>query len=102
MRIDESGLNRFIEALVAGQRGGCAAILDHYLKKQTPILEIYEHLFQPALYRIGDLWEANRISVASEHMATAIVELQTLQTAYETSLATAARVLQPTLLDFLK
>ena len=35
-------------------------------------------------------------------MATAIVELQTLQTAYETSLATAARVLQPTLLDFLK
>ena len=35
-------------------------------------------------------------------MATAIVELQTLQTAYETSLATAARVLQPTLLDFLR
>ena len=35
-------------------------------------------------------------------MATAIVELQSLQTAYETSLATAARVLQPTLLDFLR
>lgn len=74
MKIDELGLNRFIEALVAGQRGGCAAMLGHYLKRKTPILDIYQHLFQPALYRIGELWEKNRISVANEHMATAIVE----------------------------
>ena len=74
MRIDELGLDRFIEALVAGQRGGCAAMLDHYLKRKTTILDIYQLLFQPALYRIGELWEDNRISVATEHMATAIVE----------------------------
>jgi flagellin-like hook-associated protein FlgL len=35
-------------------------------------------------------------------MATAIVELQQLQSAYETTLATAARILQPSLINFLK
>jgi flagellar hook-associated protein 3 FlgL len=35
-------------------------------------------------------------------MAQAIVELQVQQTAYETSLATAARILQRSLMDFLK
>ncbi|MDY6986465.1 MAG: flagellar hook-associated protein FlgL [Thermodesulfobacteriota bacterium] len=35
-------------------------------------------------------------------IATAIIELQAQQTAYETSLATAARVLQSSLIDFLR
>ena len=35
-------------------------------------------------------------------MAQAIIELQIQETAYETSLATAARILQPTLMDFLR
>jgi flagellar hook-associated protein 3 FlgL len=35
-------------------------------------------------------------------MAQAIVELQIQQTAYETSLATAARILQRSLMDFLR
>lgn len=74
MRIDELGLNRFCEALMAGQRGRCAAMLDHYISRRTPVLDLYEQLFQPALYRIGELWETNQISVATEHMATAIVE----------------------------
>jgi methylmalonyl-CoA mutase cobalamin-binding domain/chain len=74
MRIDELGLNRFIEGLVAGQGGRCAAMLDHYLSRQTPIIDLYEHLFQPALYRIGELWKEDQISVATEHMATAIIE----------------------------
>jgi MerR family transcriptional regulator, light-induced transcriptional regulator len=74
MRIDELGLNRFVEGLVAGQQGRCAAMLDHYLSRQTPIIDIYQYLFQPALYRIGELWEQGQISVATEHMATAIIE----------------------------
>mgnify|MGYP003572818665 CR=1 FL=1 len=35
-------------------------------------------------------------------MATAIVELQKFETDYQTTLATAARVLQPSLIDFLR
>jgi methanogenic corrinoid protein MtbC1 len=74
MRIDELGLNRFVEGLVAGQQGRCAAMLDHYLSRQTPVIDLYQHLFHPALYRIGELWEQGQISVATEHMATAIIE----------------------------
>ncbi len=31
-------------------------------------------IIEPALKRVGELWEANRISVAEEHMATAVVQ----------------------------
>lgn len=35
-------------------------------------------------------------------MATAIMELQSMQAAYETTLATAAKIIQPSLVDFLR
>lgn len=41
-------------------------------------------------------------SIEDVDMAQAIIELQIQETAYETSLATAARILQPTLMDFLQ
>jgi len=39
----------------------------------NPIV-LYQRLYQPTLYQVGELWAANQLSVASEHMATAIVE----------------------------
>jgi methanogenic corrinoid protein MtbC1 len=35
---------------------------------------LYVQVFQRAMYRVGELWEHQRISVAVEHLATAIVE----------------------------
>ena len=35
---------------------------------------LYEEIIQPALREVGDLWYANRISVADEHLATATAE----------------------------
>ena len=35
---------------------------------------IYMDVFQEALYEIGRLWEANQITVADEHMGTAITQ----------------------------
>ena len=46
--------------------------------------------------------EEMRSKLADADMAQAIVELQSLETAYETTLATAARILQPSLIQFLK
>lgn len=37
-------------------------------------VEMATHLFQPALYAIGQKWERNEITVAQEHLATAIVQ----------------------------
>lgn len=36
--------------------------------------QLYSELLTPAMYRIGELWEQNEISVAEEHLATAICD----------------------------
>jgi methanogenic corrinoid protein MtbC1 len=38
------------------------------------IYRLYVNLFQQAMYEVGELWEMNRISVATEHLATSITE----------------------------
>jgi MerR family transcriptional regulator, light-induced transcriptional regulator len=64
----------FLDALIAGDRYTCTRITDLEMEKATPVLSLYADLYQPALYRIGELWSANRVSVATEHMATSITE----------------------------
>ncbi len=39
-----------------------------------PRLYLYEDIITPAMYYIGELWENNEISVADEHLATAICD----------------------------
>ncbi|MBN8192210.1 cobalamin-dependent protein [Bacillus sp. NTK074B] len=34
----------------------------------------YEKVIKPSMYRIGDLWEKNQITVADEHLATATLK----------------------------
>jgi MerR family transcriptional regulator, light-induced transcriptional regulator len=41
---------------------------------QPGYVQIATHLFQPALYAIGQKWERNEITVAQEHLATAIAQ----------------------------
>ena len=73
--IDIKIYRQFLEALLAGNKAECHAITANLLQNpQIPIKEIYTDLFQQAMYEVGSLWEKNRISVATEHMATAIVE----------------------------
>jgi methanogenic corrinoid protein MtbC1 len=36
--------------------------------------ELYMDVFQPAMYEVGRRWEANRLTVAQEHIATAITQ----------------------------
>ncbi len=72
--VTESIYREFLAALLAGDRRRCAATVDAQIQRRPGIRDLYEGLFQRALYEVGDLWEANRISVATEHMATAITE----------------------------
>ncbi len=66
--------NDFLAALLAGNHHHCAALTQQALTAGAPILDLYQQLFQRALYRVGELWECNQISVATEHLATSIVE----------------------------
>ena len=60
--------------LLNGDRAGCMVIVKKLLAAKIEIKDLYVNLFQRSLYEIGSLWETNKISVAIEHLSTAITE----------------------------
>jgi methanogenic corrinoid protein MtbC1 len=62
----------FESALLAGDRRGAQAILKRVLEEGRGLVAAELHLIQPALYGIGLKWQNNQVSVAQEHLATAI------------------------------
>lgn len=64
----------FEQALLAGDRAAASAIFVRCLEEGRGLVEAEMHLIQPALYRIGRRWQNNEISVAQEHLATAIAQ----------------------------
>ncbi|NCC28915.1 MAG: hypothetical protein EOM22_12435 [Gammaproteobacteria bacterium] len=67
-------LERYLQALIAGDSTSCAHLVDKALAAGIPVPGVYEGLMKPALYRIGELWARNQVSVACEHLATTITE----------------------------
>lgn len=64
----------FTQNILAGHKEECQVTTRKLLDSGAPIFEIYEGLYKESLYEVGRLWESNKISVASEHLATALVE----------------------------
>lgn len=65
----------FLEALLAGNRKEASCIVhDEVHQKGMGVQELYETIIRKALYDIGEMWERGEISVATEHLASAIVE----------------------------
>jgi methanogenic corrinoid protein MtbC1 len=72
--ITEEKYKNYLQHLLDGQKADCKRIVSTILDTDIEIKELYERLFQRSLYRVGELWEQNRISVAVEHLATSITE----------------------------
>lgn len=72
--ITERHYSTYFDALLTGDQRHCAEIVSHLLAENIDIKLLYSHLFQRSLYEIGELWETNKISVATEHLATSITE----------------------------
>lgn len=70
----EQKYNQYFRSLLEGNKVICSKVLNDLIAEDKQIKEIYEDLFRRSLYRVGELWELNKISVATEHMATAITE----------------------------
>jgi len=66
--------SKYLDALLNGDRKFCEETVHRLLEGNTPIPDIYTNLFRKSLYEVGELWERNRITVAHEHLATAITE----------------------------
>lgn len=64
----------FEAALLAGKQPEALAVMHRCMDNGHTLVEVGLHVIQPALYEIGEKWQANRISVAQEHMATAMVQ----------------------------
>ncbi len=64
----------FLENLLQGNRKNCSEIAKQYLEQNHSYPELYEDVIRVSLYEVGRLWEINKISVATEHLATAISE----------------------------
>jgi methanogenic corrinoid protein MtbC1 len=72
--ITEQLYQHYLDLLLQGERIACGRIVQDLLDREIEIKTLYMDLFQRSLYTVGDLWEANKISVAREHLATAITE----------------------------
>jgi len=64
----------FLQALLVGDRHAAKTVALEVLANGFSLLDLYVEVFQQSLYEIGRLWESNLISVAQEHVATAITQ----------------------------
>ncbi len=64
--------DRFLEALRRGEPKAAEAAADEALDCGVDVAGVHTQLIEPAMRSIGQLWERNRISLAEEHLATAI------------------------------
>jgi len=71
---DSTRRETYLGHLIEGRRARCQAIVEDLLDAESSLRELYVDLFQDSLYRVGTLWERGKISVATEHLATAITQ----------------------------
>ena len=64
----------FMAALLAGNQREAWAVANRCLDSGRGLVDIELNVIQPALYEIGQQWQTNCVSVAHEHMATAIAQ----------------------------
>ena len=63
----------FTEAALAGDRRAALRVVEEAIAGGLR-LEVYVRIIEPSQIEIGRLWESNRISVAQEHIATAVTQ----------------------------
>ena len=62
----------FRDALLKGERRAAQRCFDDALNRSATLIGSEVHVIQPALYGIGRAWQENRVTVAQEHLATAM------------------------------
>lgn len=64
----------YLRAILQGNRLLAQQLVLDAVREGMPLRRVYLEVFQPALYEVGQLWETGQISVAQEHLATAITQ----------------------------
>lgn len=64
----------YLQAAIRGERRAAVSLALEAMKRVDDIVDVYVDVFQTSQYAVGRLWETNQITVAEEHMATAITQ----------------------------
>src|SRR5215472_3745337 len=64
----------FTRAILLGHRRAALDVVTGAIELGLPVADVYVEVVETALYEVGRSWEANEITVAEEHMATAIAQ----------------------------
>lgn len=64
----------FLDALTKGDRRSAERLVDAALDRGAHLRELYLETIQPAMNEVGRLWQENRMTIAEEHLATAITQ----------------------------
>ncbi len=64
----------YLQALLDGNRKSATQIVLDAMAREKNLVDVAIGVIQPAMYEIGALWQNNRITVAQEHLATAITQ----------------------------
>lgn len=65
-------LEAYLERLLAGDSDACVAAGLAMARDLDGLHRLYVELIEPSQRRVGQLWEAGELTVAGEHLATAI------------------------------
>jgi methylmalonyl-CoA mutase cobalamin-binding domain/chain len=66
------GLADYQQALRTGDARAAHEVIDSLIDAGVSFDELCEDVVRPALYEVGELWESGELTVADEHVATAI------------------------------
>ena len=61
-------------SILRGNRGAALGCVSAAMDAGASLAQACVQIVQPAMYEVGNLWQKNQISVAQEHLATAISE----------------------------
>ena len=70
----ETAYSRYLAAVRDGDRRGALAVVNEARTAGHDLKTLYLHVFQPTLREIGRLWQENVLTVAEEHLATAVTQ----------------------------
>jgi methanogenic corrinoid protein MtbC1 len=65
--------NSFMASLLKGDHQKCLSMATDWIKTAEDLEGFYLQIIQPVMYEVGMLWERGEISVAQEHLASAII-----------------------------
>lgn len=64
----------YLKYALDGSSTQARQLVTELLESGTPAIDLYHHVFYPTMVETGELWQQNKITVAKEHMITALTQ----------------------------